>query len=157
MKININSIKFLNTTEDIKHKEVVYLVDGGRWEESTTFKKKDGTPANTFKIDIKLPNEEVRSATLNWTNVKLLVSAFGDETEKWAGKEVRAWKTKSEKAKSGFVFLFVPIEWVRNDMGEWENGSGEKINTDEVKKTEKETTDADSASIEDIDSKDIPF
>ena len=138
MKININNVRFLNTTEDIKHKDVVLLINGGRWEESTTFKKKDGTPANTFKIDIKLPNEETRNATLNWTNVKLLVSAFGDETDNWAGKEVRAWKTKSEKAKSGFVFLFVPTDWVRNDMGEWENAGGEKIEDGEVKKTEGE-------------------
>ncbi len=135
MKITINNTKFLNTETDIKHKELVHLVDGGIWEESTRFKKKDGTPSNSFKIKIKLPNSEVRSATLNWTNVKLLVQAFGDESENWVNKEVRAWKTKSEKAKSGFTFVFVPTDWVRNDIGEWENGTGEKIDIDEIKAT----------------------
>lgn len=134
MKININNTRFLNTEEDIKHKDVVTLVDGGMWEESTRFKKKDGTPSNSFKINIKLTNGEIRQATLNWTNVKLLVKAFSDESDNWIGKEVRAWKTKSEKAKSGFVFVFVPTDWVRNDIGEWENSTGEKIDVDEVKK-----------------------
>lgn len=160
MKININNTKFLNTTEDLKHKDTVTLVDGGRWEESTRFKKKDGTPSNSFKIKLKLINNEVREATLNWGNVKLLVKAFGDESENWVEKEVRAWKTKSEKAKTGFTFIFVPIDWTRNDMGVWEDGEGKEIELDEVKQ---EPSDADESgdTIEypedDINPDDIPF
>lgn len=156
MKININNTKFLNTAEDIKHKDIVSLVDGGHWEESTRFKKKDGTPSNSFKIKIQLANDEIREATLNWGNIKLLVKAFGDDTDLWIDKEVRAWKTKSEKAKSGFVFVFVPTDWIRNDMGVWEDAEGNEINVEEVKSapsgTEKEDDDVD-----DIDPNDIPF
>lgn len=162
MKININNTRFLNTAEDIKHKDVVTLVDGGMWEESTRFKKKDGTPSSSFKINIKLADGEVRQATLNWTNVKLLVKAFSDESDNWIGKEVRAWKTKSEKAKLGFVFIFVPTDWNRNDIGEWENASGEIIDVDEVRQdTKKEEYDGidgpDDDGIDQINAEDIPF
>lgn len=155
MKININNTKFLDTSTDLKHKDIVTLVDGGMWEESTRFKKKDGTPSNSFKIKIKLTNGEVRSATLNWTNVKLLVKAFSDESDNWIDKEVRAWKTKSEKAKSGFTFIFVPIDWVRNDIGEWEDSKGEKVDVDEVKREVKKDDGLDG--FDDIDPNDIPF
>ena len=156
MKININNTKFLNTVEDLKHKDIVELVDGGIWEESTRFKKKDGTPSNSFKIKIKLPNDETRQATLNWTNVKLLVQAFGDESDNWINQKVRAWKTKSEKAKSGFVFVFVPTDWIRNDIGEWENAEGGKIEVDEVK-TKNEDIDNIEYPEDSINPEDIPF
>ena len=132
------------------------LVDGGIWEESTRFKKKDGTPSNSFKIKIKLPNDETRQATLNWTNVKLLVQAFGDESDNWINQKVRAWKTKSEKAKSGFVFVFVPTDWIRNDIGEWENAEGGKIEVDEVK-TKNEDIDNIEYPEDSINPEDIPF
>lgn len=162
MKININNTRYLNTTEDINHKDVVTLVDGGRWEESTRFKKKDGTPSNSFKINIKLTSGEEREATLNWTNVKLIVKGFSDETESWTGKEVRAWKTKSERAKAGFVFIFVPTDWVRDDIGEWKDGKGEIVDVDTViQSTDSQEIPEDTDTIEypeeDINPEDIPF
>jgi len=105
---------------------------------------------------IKLTNEEVREATLNWGNIKLLVNAFGDDTDTWIDKEVRAWKTKSEKAKTGFVFVFVPTDWTRNDMGVWEDAEGNEINVEEVK-TAPSGTERDEDDADDIDPKDIPF
>lgn len=133
-KININNTKFLDAKE-INHKDIVVFENQGAWEESTRFKKEDGTPTNQFKINIKLGNEEIRQITLNWSNIKLLVKAFGDETADWVGRQVRAWKTKSERAKAGFIYIYAPIDWVRNDMGEWENEKGESI---EKKEEEKE-------------------
>lgn len=119
MKININNEKFLDKENDIKHKDIVLIASEGIWEDSARFKKEDGTPNKQFTINIRLKNEEIRSTTLSWTNVKLLVSAFGDETSSWVGKEVRAWKTKSEKAKIGFVYMYTPTDWDRDDTGEW--------------------------------------
>lgn len=119
MKININDTKFLDKEADIKHKDIVTLLTEGVWEESVKFKKDDGTPSNQFNIKLKLGNGEERSTILSWANVKLLVKAFGDETASWVDKEVRAWKTKSEKAKTGFVFVYVPTDWDRDDTGEW--------------------------------------
>lgn len=118
MKINIDDTKFLSSS-DLNHKDILTIESEGKWQESSRFKRDDGTPQNEFKINLKLPNGESRSVTLNWTNVKLLVRGFGDDTLLWIDKEVRAWKTKSEKAKAGFIFLYVPIDWNRDDTGEW--------------------------------------
>ena len=119
MKINISENKFLDTKTDVAHKDVVVIENEGKWQPSERFKKEDGTPQNEFRIDLKIKSGEIRNTTFNWTNVKLLVKALGDETSEWAGKELRAWKTKSDKAKAGFVFLYVPIDWERDDTGEW--------------------------------------
>lgn len=119
MKININDTKFLDRETEIKHKDIVTFISEGIWEDSTKYKKEDGTPSKQFNINLKLANGEIRSTILGWQNIKLLVQAFGDETSSWVNKEVRAWKTKSEKAKSGFIFLYVPTDWDRDDTGEW--------------------------------------
>lgn len=119
MKINIDDTKFLNSNTDIKHKDILVIDSEGKWQESQRFKREDGTPQNEFRINLRLPNGDVRNTTFNWTNVKLLVKGFGDDTLTWIGKEVRAWKTKSEKAKSGFSYIYVPIDWTRDDTGEW--------------------------------------
>jgi len=126
MKINIGDTRFVDNSTDVKHKDLVVIVSEGKWEESN-FKKEDGTPQNVFKVNLKVQSGEERNVTLNWTNVKILVSAFGDETETWIDKEVRAWKTKSEKAKLGFTFLYVPTDWERDDTGEWIIPEGSQI------------------------------
>jgi len=146
MKININETKFLKKDIDIKHKGIVELVNEGAWEESQKFKRDDGTPAQLFNIILKLENGEERSTVLNWTNVKLLVQGFGDETSQWVGKRVRAWKTKSEKAKSGYTFIFVPTDWNRDDTGEWILPEG-VIASEDIPEDGEEV----------IDPKDIPF
>jgi hypothetical protein len=143
--IKTNNTKYLNKETDIKHKDVITLETEGQWEESDNFKKEDGSPANQFSILIKLSNGEVRSTILNWTNVKLLVSAFGNDTESWVGKELRAWKTKSEKAKLGYTYLYVPTDWDRDDTGEWIIPETDEI----IKKTNE--------ALEAINTEDIPF
>lgn len=117
--ININDTKFLKKETDIKHKDIITLESEGQWEESEQFKKDDGTPSNQFSIQIKLANGEVRSTILNYTNLKLLAQAFGENSAGWVGKELRAWKTKSEKAKLGYTYIYVPPDWDRDDTGEW--------------------------------------
>jgi hypothetical protein len=135
MKIDISEHKFLDSKTDVLHKDIVKIESEGKWQESERFKKEDGTPVNEFRIDLKIKSGEVRNTTLNWTNVKILVKAFGDETTDWVGKELRAWKTKSEKAKAGFVFLYAPTDWERDDTGEWiiPEGSQDKSGVQEVK------------------------
>lgn len=118
MKINIDDTRYLKA-EDIKHKDILVIDSEGKWQDSATFKNEDGEPSREFRVNLKLPNGEVRNTSLRSTNVRLLGQSLGDESADWIGKEVRAWKTKSEKAKSGFVYLFVPIDWERDDTGEW--------------------------------------
>jgi len=154
MKIDTNMAKFLDNSVDIVHKDILTIDSEGKWQQSIRFKKEDGTPTNEFRINLKLKNGEIRNTTFNWTNVKMLVEAFGDETAEWVGREVRAWKTKSEKAKIGYSFLFAPIDWSRDDTGEWEKGSAGKAsdNQDAVK-----TNEVDSVQIDEIRAEDIPF
>lgn len=119
MKINVNSAKFLDKEKDITHKDVITLKSEGQWNQSKKYTKEDGTPSNQFDIEIELGNGEDRMTTLSYTNLKLLVDALGDESSNWIGTTLRAWKTKSERAKTGFVFFFVPTDWERDDIGEW--------------------------------------
>lgn len=103
----------------------------GQWEESQKFKKEDGSPSNNFNITIKLDNGEERGTILSWLNVKLLVSELGDETSEWVGQKLRAWKTKSEKAKIGYTYFYVPVGWDRDDTGEWVKNGQENQSVDE--------------------------
>lgn len=119
MKLEINNTKFLNKKDEINHKDVVTISSEGQWIESKTFKKEDGSVSNQFDINITLPDGEERSTTLNWSNIKLLALAYGKETKEWVGKKVKAWKTKSEKAKLGFTYVYVPTDWERDETGEW--------------------------------------
>lgn len=118
-KINLNDNKFLDKEVDIKHKDTVTIATEGEWNQSTKFKKDDGTPANQFEITITLANGEGRDTIFSLANLKLLAKAFGDDTATWVGKKVRAWKTKSEKAATGYVYVYAPIDWERDDTGEW--------------------------------------
>ena len=118
MKINLDDTRFLNSQEDVNHRDIVTIDSEGKWQESN-FKDEDGNPQNEFRINFVLESGETRSTTLRSTNVRLLGGAFGDETKEWIGKKVRAWKTKSEKAKAGYVFVFAPVDYERDDTGEW--------------------------------------
>lgn len=159
MKVDINQAKFLDSAVDIKHKDVLTIDSEGKWYESNKFKKEDGTPTNDFKLNIKLANGEIRNVTLNWTNVKMLVEGLGDDTADWIGKEVRAWKTKSEKAKIGYIFLLAPMDWNRDDTGEWEKGSAGKVsdNQDVVKTQEVDSVQIDGDEEPELRPEDIPF
>lgn len=117
--IKINDTKFLKKDTELKHKDVITVENEGQWEESDNFKKEDGTPSNQFSILIRLSNGDIRSTIFNWTNIKLLSQAFGNDSAGWVGKELKAWKTKSEKAKLGYTYIFVSTDRDRDETGEW--------------------------------------
>lgn len=129
-KINLDDAKFLKA-EDITHKDVVKVANEGKWQDSN-FKNEDGEAQSEFRISFKLSNGEERSTTLRSSNVKLIGrdSRFGDDTLNWVGKELRAWKTKSEKAKAGYVFIFAPTDYERDDTGEWVIPEGSQVKGD---------------------------
>ena len=117
MKININSTNFLKL-DDISHKDIVTITSNGEWREG----EYQGKPTKSFRINVKLQNGDEREATFDWETVKAIVHSFGDETETWIDKEVRAWKTASEKAKAGFKYVYRPTDWTRDDTGMWIQG-----------------------------------
>lgn len=130
-KLNLDDTKFLNKENDIKHKDIVTIKTEGQWNPSKKYMKPDGTPSQQFDIELTLVNGEDRSTTMSWANLKLLGEAWGDMTADWVGKKVRAWKTKSDKAKTGFVYLYVPIDWERDDTGEWIKSETDSVNVDD--------------------------
>lgn len=158
MKISINDTQFVDNAKDVKHKDIVTVVSEGKWEVSEKFKKEDGSPQNVFKVNLKVQSGEERNATLNWTNVKILVSELGDETSTWIGTQLRAWKTKSEKAKIGYTFLYVPTDWERDDTGEWIGAKSETSNLSQADKDAiKAIKDYENMSHDEIIPSDIPF
>lgn len=162
MKIDTNQTQFLNNATDVKHKDILTIASEGKWIQSTKFFKedKDGNkiPSNEFRINLKLSSGEERNTTFGWNNVKMLVEAFGDETTIWIGKEVKAWKTKSEKAKLGYTFIFAPISWERDETGEWiKNFEAENQDTKQTTSQEVDTVQLDEPQEENINPEDIPF
>lgn len=153
VKININSTNFIKNDTDLVHKDIVTIANEGGWEVSERFKKEDGTPQNTFKINLKLKNGEIRSATLSFANLKLLAIGLGEESSSWVGKEVRAWKTKSERAKLGYTYIYVPIDWTRDDMGEWNDAQGKPITLEKKEDVIQVSQEIN----EEINPEDIPF
>ena len=117
---------------DLKHKEEITILDAGKWTKSKKFTKEDGTPTEQFEITVRLPNGEDRTVTFSWTTLKNLAPVFGEDSEDWIGKKVRAWRTASTKAKSGFTWVFAPVEWIRDDMGVWCNADGEPLDFDSI-------------------------
>ena len=159
MKVNINQTKFLNKDKDVSHKDILTINNEAIWEDSQRFKRDDGSPQSQFNIEFKLKNGDIRGTALNWTNTKLLVIAFGDDSKDWIGKEVRAWKTKSEKAKSGFSYTFVPIDWTKDEIGEWHDAKGKVIDVETKKDTHIEVAKEELDSIDiddDVDEELIP-
>ncbi len=158
--INLNSTNFIKNDQDLAHKDVVTIANEGGWEVSERFKKDDGTPSNVFRINLKLKNGDVKSTTLNFSNLKLLASGFGEDSAGWVGKEVRAWKTKSEKAKLGYTYVFVPTDWNRDEIGEWNNAEGKPITIEKNDKPAVQDAQKDYdalGSVEEIEPGDIPF
>lgn len=150
VRMNFDGAKFLNKDKDIKHKDLVTIASEGGWEQSKNYPfKEDGvTPNNQFNIKLRLANGEERQTTLTVENLKLLTEAFGEESSDWIDKEVRAWRTSSDRAKDGWKFLYVHKDWNRNDMQQWEKPEGTSL------KEEVDVVDYD----EDvIDPSDIPF
>ena len=120
MKININdNVQFLKKSEDVKHKDIFEIASEGEWSDSTKFTKDDGTPAKQFSILLKLSNGEIKSTIFGSKQLKLLGRAFGTESADWIGKQVRAWKTASDKAADGYMYMYAPVDWTRDDTGEW--------------------------------------
>jgi hypothetical protein len=56
-----------------------------------TFEARDGKPAqNSLAIVLDMGQEE-KTLTLNKTNLRVLIAAFGDDTDKWEGRTIVAY------------------------------------------------------------------
>ena len=86
MKVEIKqsvSGEFAKKGEDIKDGDVVKFLDKGKEIEG-----KYGAQ-RVFKIETTNGSEKLVS--VNQTSINYLIPKYGDDTEKWVGKEVKIW------------------------------------------------------------------
>jgi hypothetical protein len=83
-KVNINS-KFaqsLDKDKDVNSGDILMIASDVRTVETKQYGAKQ-------VVDVRLPNEEVRSLFLNQTSINNLVEQYGEETNSWVGKPVK--------------------------------------------------------------------
>jgi len=100
---------FAKKDEDIKHNDVIKILDGG--------KEVEGDYGKRYVFKINTRNGE-RLLTFNQTTINNLIDVYGDETSNWVGKEAKVWIIKMNvggKIKD-VVYLSHP-EWVLTSDG----------------------------------------
>ncbi len=96
--------------EDIFNEHIIRINDGGAIMEGTFGDRK------VFKIETPKNGEKILS--FNQTTINYLIDAFGDETEKWIGNEVKVRIVKSNVAgKMRDVIYLTAPDWVENEYG----------------------------------------
>lgn len=86
--MKLTSARTYLKTEDIKQGDQITILDGGEFVASAKYTYQDGTPRKDLLFKVKHNDHDV-SMRLNATNKKVLVAAFGEETESWIGKMVK--------------------------------------------------------------------
>lgn len=81
MKVKVES-QFLRA-EDVSTGDFLEFTDGGKSEYSERFGK------DQFTVGVKLGDGTTKKLSLNNTSLKNMIAWYGDETEKWVGKEAR--------------------------------------------------------------------
>ena len=75
-------------SEDVKQGDLITFLDGGALVPSAKYTYEDGTPRKDLLFKVK-HNEVEKDLRMNATNKKILVKAFGDETDIWIGKQAK--------------------------------------------------------------------
>ena len=95
---------------DIQNGDKVTIKDAGIIEES------QWGPQKKFLVSTRNGDKRVG---LNQASENILIDAFGDESEKWIGKEVNVLTRKAVIAnKRVIVAYFVPSGWSLDEYGE---------------------------------------
>ena len=75
-------------SENVKAGDTITFLNGGEIVTSGKYTYTDGTPKKDLVFKCTHNGAEV-DFTMNATNKKTLIAAFGDETDNWAGKSVK--------------------------------------------------------------------
>jgi len=106
----------LKKNDTIKHKDVMTILDEGRHETVGKYKK-PGETEDIFIMKVKT-NAGEENMKINKPSLKCLCGAWGDETGDWVGKQIRLWKTPSQK-DGEYYFIATPVDWSRDDEMQW--------------------------------------
>jgi hypothetical protein len=72
---------------DIFNGDIITIIDEG--------KIVSGTYRERYVFKIKTKTGDIKLLTFNQTSINYLIDAYGNETEKWKGKEAKVWIVKS--------------------------------------------------------------
>ena len=75
-------------SEDVKQGDIITFLDGRALVPSAKYTYEDGTPRKDLLFKVK-HNDAEKDMRMNATNKKILVKAFGDETDVWVGKTAK--------------------------------------------------------------------
>ena len=103
MKLN-DGRKYLKS-DTVKNGDSITFKSEGEWLDSMNYKNEDGTPKKDFVMKVE-HNGEQYDMTVNFTNRKEIIAAFGDETSDWVGKTVKVEVVKvmvGGKAKNSIM------------------------------------------------------
>lgn len=78
--------KWLSATI-VKDGDMIKFEDAGEWKESS-FKNPDGSKKNQYIIGVS-HNGSAYQMSLNKTNRDALITAFGNDSEKWVGQDAK--------------------------------------------------------------------
>lgn len=86
MKITIPS-RFIKP-EDVADGNEIEILEEAQWEHNDQFDR------DVLQCEVKLPNGEVKTITLNNTSIRWITDQLGDESKNWIGKKVPIYKLK---------------------------------------------------------------
>jgi hypothetical protein len=107
--VKLTDLEEYLTPEDVKDGDVVTFLDEG------VYKNAEDTPFGrpVFQITLKLPDGQVKIATINRTSRKELAKAYGDDTKSWIKRQARVTKVKQNvRGELKDVIYFHPTQTV---------------------------------------------
>ena len=81
-------------TADVSNGDMITFKSQGDWIENTRYQYPDGNNKVDFVIKVEIKGEE-KSMRMNATNRKVIIAAYGEETQDWVGKTARITKVNA--------------------------------------------------------------
>jgi len=78
---------YIKSTE-VQTGDMIKFLNEGEWIESQKYKYQDGNPRFDFVVNVEY-NQAEKKLRLNATNRTNLINAWGQDTEKWIGKQAK--------------------------------------------------------------------
>jgi len=113
--VKLSSGSFIKS-EEIKKGDVVTILSEGEFVKSNKFfmTDKDGNPVldddgnqvpkTNFEIKVRLPEGKEGKITMNKTSRDLICQIYGEETNEWVDKEIKAYITLTSNKKRMIIF-----------------------------------------------------
>ena len=105
MKLQIKS-EFVTPNSDVKDDDIITFVDSGKWNTLPQDPDKE-----VLQFTVKLQDDSIKKMTVNKTSQRILLQAWGEETENWKGKQAKASVVKQNvMGEIRFVIYLNPAE-----------------------------------------------